>query len=134
MSKKSTHTWQVLKGFPPGKRFELFFNHRQTLHSSFLRRLSIIGGGIFFVIAGFIFLPTPVPGILLLFFGGSLLAQESLIAARILDWSEMRMRHFIMTSSRFWTKTHISLKVLIIMKCLILISDQSRILAAINDS
>lgn len=63
--------------------------------------------------AGFALLPTPGPGILLLFFGGSLLAQESLLAARILDWAEIRLRHFAVNSHKIWRKAHITLKVLI---------------------
>lgn len=109
MNKKSTHTWQTLKGYPAGKRFELYFKNRKALPSSFLRRCFIIGAGTFLVIAGFVFLPTPVPGILLLFFGASLLAQESLVVARVLDWCEMRIRSY----SVFWRKAHITLKVLI---------------------
>jgi len=113
MNQRSTHSWQLLKGYPAGKRFELFFNHRRSLGSSFIRRFFTFGGGIFLIIAGFVFLPTPVPGILLLFFGASLLAQESLFAARFLDWAEIRMRQYVGKSSSFWEKAHISLKVLI---------------------
>ena len=81
----------------------------------------MMAGGIFFIIAGFIFLPTPVPGVLLLFFGCSLLAQESLIAARILDWAEVRLRRYIAKSSVFWRKAHISMKVLITLSLICLL-------------
>ena len=113
MNKKSTHTWQTLKGYPAGKRFELFFNHRKALRSSFLKRCLVIGAGVFLIIAGFVFLPTPIPGILLLFFGASLLAQESLAAARMLDWAELRIRKYTASGSTLWRKAHITLKVLI---------------------
>ncbi len=71
--------------------------------------------------AGFVFLPTPVPGILLLFLGASLLAQESLFAARFLDWAEVRFRQYAGKSSSFWKRAHISLKVLITLSLICLL-------------
>lgn len=113
MHRKSTHTWNKLKQYPAGKRFEFLFNHRRTMRTSLIKRLMFLCGGFFVMIVGFVTLPTPVPGILLLFIGASLIAQESLFAARMLDWTELKVRTILNALTAFWQKSHISIKILL---------------------
>ena len=113
MHKKSSYIWEKLKEYPAGKRFELLFHHRRNLQSGVIKRILFLSGGFFLIITGFITLPTPVPGILLLMIGASLLAQESLIAARVLDWIELRILSLKRALMSFWKKSHISIKILL---------------------
>ncbi len=52
--------------------------------------------------AGLFFLPAPGPGFLILFAGAALLAEESLTAARALDWTEVRLRRLAKWGRRAW--------------------------------
>jgi hypothetical protein len=59
-----------------------------------MRMLTIVGGTLL-VGVGVVMLVAPGPGILVIGVGGALLAEESLTAARILDWLELRIRRVI---------------------------------------
>ena len=59
-----------------------------------MRALSIIGGAIL-IAAGLFMLVAPGPGILVLIVGCALVAEESMLMARFLDWSEVRIRRAI---------------------------------------
>ena len=57
------------------------------------------------VAAGIFFLPAPDPGIVIIALGAALLAQESLLAVRALDWSEVRIRRLIAWGRRVWQQS-----------------------------
>lgn len=84
--------WQDLKRGQPGKRFQDHYKRRHESRSSGLRKALFLGGGALIVAAGLFFLPAPGPGFIIIFLGGGLIAQESLRAARLLDWCELRVR------------------------------------------
>jgi Putative transmembrane protein (PGPGW) len=48
-----------------------------------------------FMAAGFVLLFIPGPGLVFLFVGAFLIAQQSLLAARALDWSELRLKKLL---------------------------------------
>lgn len=56
-----------------------------------MRRLVWLGVGIVLVLAGLVLCVIPGPGLPLIFVGGAFLAAESLAAARILDWLEVKV-------------------------------------------
>jgi hypothetical protein len=56
--------------------------------------LTILGGTLLFAL-GLVMLVAPGPGILVVVVGGALIAEESLLMARALDWSEVKIRRAI---------------------------------------
>jgi hypothetical protein len=56
--------------------------------------LTILGGTALIAV-GLVMLVAPGPGILVVAIGGALLAEESLLAARALDWLEVKIRRTI---------------------------------------
>jgi hypothetical protein len=65
--------------------------------------------------AGIIFLPAPGPGTIIFFIGASLIAQESFLAARALDWTELRLRKLAAWSLGVWHHTSLMVKILLML-------------------
>ena len=59
---------------------------------SALRKAVVLAAGVLVVIAGVIALPLPGPGLAIMALGAVLVAEESLAAARALDWLELKLR------------------------------------------
>lgn len=55
----------------------------------------VIAAGVFMLVA-------PGPGLLVVFLGAVLVAQQSLLAARTLDWLELRLRALTAWFLRIW--------------------------------
>lgn len=72
-------------------------------------------------LAGIFFLPAPGPGMLILFIGASLIAQESLLAARTLDWTEFRLRALAARSRRWWRSASPAAKALLAVSALVIV-------------
>ncbi|HET9439005.1 MAG TPA: PGPGW domain-containing protein [Longimicrobiales bacterium] len=94
--------WQDLKRGRPGHRFQDHYRNRHESGGHGLRKALFIGAGALIVAAGIFFLPAPGPGFLIIFLGGGLMAQESLAAARVLDWLELRVRAVANWALRNW--------------------------------
>ena len=84
--------WRALKAARPGHRFQERYERRREEPRKPGQRAMIIGAGVLLVAVAIVFLITPGPGIPLLIVGAGLLARESLLMARFLDWSELRLR------------------------------------------
>lgn len=84
--------WQDLKRGQPGKRFQDHYKKRHESGTSVWHKVLFLGGGALIVAAGIFFLPAPGPGFIIIFLGGGLMAQESMRAARVLDWLEVKLR------------------------------------------
>jgi hypothetical protein len=95
MWKKFKQTWQRIKAGKAGQRFQQEFRRRQGAGRSPIRKALLIGGGLLFMAAGFVLLFIPGPGLVFLFVGAFLIAQQSLLAARALDWSELRLKKLL---------------------------------------
>ena len=105
----------------PGKRFQEHYRSRQEGGgSSRVRRWLFLGGGTIVILAGLFFLPAPGPGFLILFLGGGLIAQESLVAAKVLDWIELRLRKVGSWALRIWKGASMPVKVLLVIVALAL--------------
>ena len=87
--------FRVFLADPPGVRFARRYEHRRRAGPGISGRLSWIGTGVFFVLAGVVMLFTPGPGLLSIGFGLTCLAQESLALARWCDRFEMRVREML---------------------------------------
>ena len=69
--------WHQFIQVPPGERFKAHFERRQQSRpSAFHQKLLAIGGGLLIMGVGLIMLIAPGPGVLALFAGAALIAQE----------------------------------------------------------
>lgn len=100
MFRRIKRSWQRFKADPPGERFQEQFRRRRLARGA-LQKALFIGGGALLMAAGFFFLFVPGPGLLVLLIGAILIAQQSLLAARALDWLEVRARKLLARSLRF---------------------------------
>jgi uncharacterized protein (TIGR02611 family) len=108
-----------LKDGEPGERFQEHYRQRQQGGSHrVLRRWLYLGGGTVVILAGLFFLPAPGPGFLILFLGGGLVAQESLAAAKTLDWIEVRIRQIGSWALRIWKRSSMPVRALIVLVAL----------------
>jgi uncharacterized protein (TIGR02611 family) len=94
--------WHELKDGEPGTRFQDQYRRRQAAARSPARRGAVVGGGLVVLAAGVFFLPAPGPGFLVIALGAAMVAQESLVAARASDWTEVRLRALVSWARRVW--------------------------------
>jgi uncharacterized protein (TIGR02611 family) len=107
--------WEDLKAGRPGHRFQDHYKKRHETHSSPWRKILFLGGGALIAAAGIFFLPAPGPGFLIIFLGGGLMAQESRVAARVLDWCELRVRAVIDWAVGIWQRAGVPVRVAIVL-------------------
>jgi hypothetical protein len=95
--------WHHFSEAPPGQRFKEHFHQRQQQRPSALHnKILAFGGGILLIGLGLIMLIAPGPGILVVGIGAALIAQESLTAARMLDWLDIRIQPLIAWLAQLW--------------------------------
>ena len=86
MLEKLKQSWRDLKESPPGSASSTasvgcYWSPRSSLNKA----LSIVGG-IVLMVTGLFLVPAPGPFEIIAFIGAGLIAQESFIVARVLDW------------------------------------------------
>jgi uncharacterized protein (TIGR02611 family) len=96
--------WRDLKRGKPGKRFQDHYKNRHESGGNRMRKVLYLGIGALIVAAGIFFLPAPGPGFIIIFLGGGLMAQESLAAAKTLDWCEVRVRRVMEWALGVWKR------------------------------
>lgn len=97
--------WRKLAAAPPGQRFQAHYQHRQQTQPRRLHwKILTIGGGLLIMGAGIFFIPAPGPGILIFLVGALLVAEESLAAARLMDWADVRARPLVAWLSARWQR------------------------------
>lgn len=121
MWEKSKKTWRRLKANNPGQRFQQEFRRRHSAGRSPIQKALLIVGGLLLMAAGFLLLFIPGPGLVFLFVGGFLIAQQSLVAARVLDWSETRLRKLVAWSARAWRRSSVPLKLLVVVVAVVVL-------------
>jgi uncharacterized protein (TIGR02611 family) len=99
------HLRDIKKG-RPGQRFQDHYRHEKEAKSgrSSSGRIWRLILGLAAVIVGAVLCVIPGPGLPFIFLGGGLLAAESLIVARVMDWLELRVRAVWRWARRYWTK------------------------------
>ena len=102
MFEKLKQSWRDFEEDTPGKRFQDYYKRRHQSRQSAWRKALFIAGGLLIVAAGVFMLIAPGPGLLVVFLGAVLIAQQSLLAARTLDWLELRLRALAAQSLRMW--------------------------------
>ena len=96
--------WKELKRGTPGKRFQQQYQKSHDTGGNPLRKVLFLGGGALVIAAGVFFLPAPGPGWAIIFIGGGLMAQESKRAAKVLDWTELRIRAVVEWGLGIWKR------------------------------
>lgn len=87
--------WRDLERGEPGRRFQERYEraHRErSRKGNLVQRVLKIGGGILAIAIGLIEIVFPGPAFLFLMLGGALLATESRVVARTMDWLEVKCR------------------------------------------
>jgi uncharacterized protein (TIGR02611 family) len=121
MFEKLQQSWRQFKAAPPGKRFQELYKRRQRARLGLLTRLLSLGGGLLIMAVGLVLVPAPGPGWAIVFVGAGLIAQESLIAARALDWAELHLRRLMKWLLGTWRRAPARAKVLIVLAGLALL-------------
>ena len=92
MRERIRKEWRTFAAEPPGLRFERHYERQREAEGGLLGRITWIVAGIFFLLAGFVMLFTPGPGLLAMGFGFTCFARESRRVARQCDRTEMWIR------------------------------------------
>ena len=122
MLEKLKQSWRDFEEGPPGERFQQRFKrHQQSRRGAFSKPL-FITAGILITVVGVFFLPAPGPGTLILLIGAGLIAQEFLLAARALDWTELRVRKLAAWGLEVWRHTSLLMKVLLMLSVMALVA------------
>ena len=103
MLEKWKQSWKEFERTPPGERFERMYRRRKTSGSPALR-VGLIAAGILLIVGGVVLLAIPGPGLLVIAFGGALIAQQFLFVARAFDELELLLRKLYRAALRFWKK------------------------------
>jgi Putative transmembrane protein (PGPGW) len=102
MLEKLKKSWQTFKRASPGHRFERQYQSRKRSAGS---SIVLTGMGLLLLAAGIVLLFIPGPGLLLIAFGGGLIARQSLPLARRLDRLELVLRKVGRKSRRSWERS-----------------------------
>lgn len=113
MLEKWKRAFRAFEKSPPGERFQKRYEARKTSGSP-IARIAFVVVGLILVVGGAILLVIPGPGLLVIAFGGALMAQESLWIARGLDWVELRLRELYRRGLRLWKKASMPVRVAIV--------------------
>lgn len=108
-------SWRELRRGRPGHRFQDEYRKRQEAGRSPVKRVAGIGAGLVVLAAGIFFLPAPGPGMVIVALGAAILARESRIAARALDWTELRVRAVLRWGRARWQAAGWPLRVLLVL-------------------
>ena len=106
-------SWATFQKGRPGSRFVSFYRARKQARDS--SRLVFLVVGILLLVGGVILLFIPGPGLLLIAFGGALVAQQSLWMARLLDKMEVAARKAARLAERSWKAASIPVRALAVL-------------------
>ncbi len=84
--------WEEFKESKPGERFKERYRRRQQMPGHAAKRILLVLLGSVIALGSLLTAPLPGPGFATVFLGLAILAGELLPAARLLDWSEVRLR------------------------------------------
>jgi hypothetical protein len=113
MLEKWEKTWKEFESAPSGERFERMYRRRKTSGSPALRA-GLIVAGILLIVGGVVLLAIPGPGLLVIAFGGALVAQQFLFVARAFDWLEVLLRKLHRKGLAFWKKATTAVRAAIV--------------------
>ncbi len=94
--------WEEFRGSKPGERFKERYRRRQQEPGHMVKRIVLVILGSVIALGSLFTAPLPGPGFATVFLGLAILAGELLPAARLLDWSEVRLRGLWQFILRIW--------------------------------
>ena len=112
--------WKAFEKAPAGQRFVRRYQSRKRETGSRWKRVVTIALGLGLILAGVILLVIPGPGLLVVAFGGALIAQEFRWAAVALDWAEVRLRKVFRVAERLWKSASLALRAAVVLGAAIL--------------
>lgn len=98
--------WAHVQQGHPGRRFQDHYErsvHSRQKSTLLIRILKIIGG-VVLILIGLVEIFIPGPAFLFLIVGGALLATESLVVARAMDWLELKVRDAWHSVRAWWRR------------------------------
>ena len=102
MIKSLKEDWREFIESKPGERFKERYRRRQREPGHIVKRVVLIILGAVLAVGSLFTAPLPGPGFATVFLGLAILAGELLPAARLLDWSEVRLRRLWRFVQRVW--------------------------------
>jgi hypothetical protein len=114
--------WRDLRESPPGQRFQQRYKRRQQSTQRLRNKVLSIGGGILIIAAGILLVPVPGPPEIISIIGAGLIAQEFLVVARALDWTELRLRRLATWSLGVWLRASLAVKILLLLFVMALVA------------
>ena len=114
MFKRLKQEWQRFRRRKPGRRFEERYYQKQQSARGVFRKILIMSAGVLIIAVGIVLLAFPGPGTILMLIGAALIAEESLVTARALDWLELRLRGLYARTVRAWKRTSPVIRVLLV--------------------
>ena len=99
--------WRELRQGRPGQRFQDRYERlrQERKQSGPVKRILLIGVAIVFLAIGVVLTVFPGPAFVFFILAGALLAGESRVIARFMDWCEVRARRIIAGAKRLWRRT-----------------------------
>lgn len=87
--------WRSFRETPAGQRFQNAHEQRGQGRSKSgpAVRACYLAGGVVLTAAGFLLMPLPGPGSLVALGGLAMLARESIVVARSLDWADLKLEN-----------------------------------------
>lgn len=87
--------WRLFRSGRPGRRFQDFYARKRGSRGGALYRCAAIVLGALLCLVGIFFMAVPGPGIPIFALGAVMIAQQSLVTARLLDRTEIRLRRLV---------------------------------------
>ncbi len=107
--------WEALKRGKPGHRFQSRYERaRRSEHKAgAVQRIAMLVGGIVCLVIGALLVVFPGPALPFFFLAGGLMATESRMIARFMDWSELRLRKVASWGKRHWRRLPAAARVIL---------------------
>lgn len=107
--------FREIKRGRPGRRFKDHYAHKRQAKKRRRSRAGIwrILLGVISVVVGLVLCVIPGPGLPFIFVGGGLLATESLVVARVMDWFELRVRAVARWALGYWKKWPLWVRIIV---------------------
>lgn len=108
--------WRDLKQGRPGHRFQDRYEHaqRKKRGPGAGKRVARLAASIVLLAIGLVLTFIPGPAILFFFLAGGLLATESRVVARAMDWIEVKLRTSFAWAIRTWKRLPFSVHVTLV--------------------
>lgn len=98
--------FRAIKRGHPGHRFQDHYEHQQHARNGRVSagRIWMLALGVLAILVGIVLCVIPGPGLPFIFIGGGLLAAESKVVARAMDWLEVHVRAVWRWGKRHWDR------------------------------